>query len=76
MLKPGTSGDAGMDPEGSWGAAGRQSKILVQFSCGKQKLQQPKWCRDGRDGNTLLELLKIITRVSAGGFVALLSMTE
>lgn len=71
-----TSDDAGMDPEGSWGAAGRQSKILVQFSCGKQKLQQPKWCRDERDGKTLRGLLKIITRVGAGGFITLLSMTE
>lgn len=60
--------DVGVDPEGSRGAAGRQSKILVLFSCRKPKLQQPKWCGDECDEKTLLGLLKIITRVGAGGW--------
>lgn len=60
--------DVRVDPEGSRGAAGRQSKILVLFSCRKPKLQQPKWCGDECDEKTLLGLLKIITRVGAGGW--------
>lgn len=67
-----SSADVGVDPEGSWGAAGRQSKILVLFSCKESKLQQPKWCGDECDEKTLLELLKILSpeSVLGAGFTA------
>lgn len=71
-----SSADVGVDPEGSRGAAGRQSKILMLFPCGKQKLQQPERCRDECDEKTLLELFETITRGRAGGRVYSTSLAE